>query len=204
MAYSKLVEKRIREFIRMYGEGIAIAINNTGLFFPAVIGQSAWESGYGERIPPNSNNFAGIKYNPNLQNVVGFVIADTTEYIRGRKVKRKEKFSKFKDVASGFKAHIEVLMKDRYKNARLNAKSPEEQMVMIAQSGYSTTPAQQYMEQMKPLIEAARDISGLGRISDMAEKPQQAPPTQPTQTKPKQTIIRGGSSFEPIRIYDKF
>ena len=203
MAYSKAVENKIREFIRMYGEGIAIAINNTGLFFPAVLAQSAWESGYGKKIPPNSNNFAGIKYNPNLSGVVGYVLGDTTEFVRGREVRRIEKFSKFKDVASGFKAHIEVLMGERYKNARLNAKTPEEQLVMIAKSGYSTTPAQQYMEQMKPLIEAARDISKLGRISSSAQTTQTKSENQ-TALKPK-VVVRGGSAvFEPIRIYDKF
>ena len=64
--YGKATYNRIKEFTDKYGFGIAKAIANTGLYFPAVVGQSAYESGYGERIPPNSNNFGGIKYNPNL------------------------------------------------------------------------------------------------------------------------------------------
>ena len=101
MPYSKAVENSIRNFISLYGVGILKSISNTGLYFPAVVGQSAWESGYGKRIPPNSNNFGGIKYNPNLKGVVGYVETDTTEYIGGKKVTVKRKFSKFKDVESG-------------------------------------------------------------------------------------------------------
>jgi flagellum-specific peptidoglycan hydrolase FlgJ len=162
--YGKATYNRIKEFTDKYGIGIAKSIANTGLYFPAVVGQSAYESGYGDRIPPNSNNFGGIKYNPNLLGVVGYVESDTTEYINGVKKFVKQKFAKFKDVESGFKAHIQVLMADRYKSARLNAKSPEEQILMIAKSGYSTTPPQTYLNNLKSLIEASRDYSKLGRI----------------------------------------
>ena len=111
-----------------------------------------------------SNNFGGIKYNPNLPGVVGFVLSDTTEYVKGKKVNIKQKFSKFKDVESGFKAYIQVLLLDRYKNARLLAKTPEEQIFMIAKAGYTTTPPAKYRDMLSPLIEAARDISQIGRI----------------------------------------
>jgi len=162
--YGKATYNAIKKFDATYGGGIIKAITNTGLFYPAVVAQSAWESGYGEKIPLDSNNFGGIKYNPNLNGVIGYVLADTTEYVNGKKVRVKAKFSKFKDVESGFKAHIQVLMGERYKNARLNAKSPEQQILMIAQSGYSTMIPQAYLDQMKGLIEAARDISKLGRL----------------------------------------
>jgi flagellum-specific peptidoglycan hydrolase FlgJ len=162
--YGSGTKKAIKEFVDAYGVGIAKSIVNTGLYFPMVVGQSAWESGYGKNIPRGSNNFGGIKYNPNLNGVVGYVEQDTTEYIKGKKTSVKQKFSKFKDVASGFSAHIQVLMGDRYKDARLNAKSPEEQLVMVAKSGYSTTPPDKYLSDIKPLIEATRDYSKLGRI----------------------------------------
>jgi len=162
--YSSAVYNRTKAFIDKYGVGIAKSIANTGLYFPAVVGQSAFESGYGDRIPEGSNNFGGIKYNPNLRGVVGYTLSDTTEYIGGKKTKVQQKFAKFKDVESGFLAHIQVLMADRYKNARLNAKSPEEQILMIVKAGYSTTPPEKYLSSMKGIIEAARDYSKLGRI----------------------------------------
>jgi flagellum-specific peptidoglycan hydrolase FlgJ len=162
--YSSYLYDKVKGFINQYGSGIAKSIANTGLYFPSVVAQSAYESGYGEKIPKDSNNFGGIKYNPNLQGVIGYVEADTTEYVGGKKVKAKQKFAKFKDVESGFRSHIQVLMGDRYKNARMNAKSPEEQILMIAQSGYTTTPPQKYLDSMKSIIDASRDYSKLGRI----------------------------------------
>ena len=36
---------------------------------------------------------------------------------------------------------------------------------MIVQSGYSTTPPQKYLNSMRGIIEASRDLTGLGRVS---------------------------------------
>lgn len=150
-----------KQFIKEYGIGIANAIKGTGIFFPVAIGQKAYESGYGKRIPKGSNNFGGIKYTPNLEGVVGYVLADTTEYIKGKRVPVKAKFAKFKDVESGIKGYVEVLKAPRYANA-LKAKTPEEQIKLIAKAQYSTAP--DYASALMPLIEAARDISKLGKI----------------------------------------
>jgi flagellum-specific peptidoglycan hydrolase FlgJ len=154
-----------KNFIKTYGVGIANAIKGTGLFFPAVVAQSSYESGYGKSIPTGSNNFGGIKYNASLPGVVGYVTADTTEYKNGKKVNTTEKFSKFKDVESGFRAHVQVLLLDRYKKARLTAKTPEDQILEIAKAGYTTTNPIKYLNSMKGIIEASRDISKIGRIS---------------------------------------
>jgi flagellum-specific peptidoglycan hydrolase FlgJ len=169
--YSKYLLERVKNFIDLYGASVAKSINNTGLYFPAVIAQAAMESGYGDNIPKDSFNFAGIKYNPNLQGVVGYVESDTTEYVGGKKVYVKQKFSKFKDAEAGFNAHVQVLLKDRYKDARLNATSPEEQLLMIAQAGYTTTPAKEYADSMKSIVAAARDYSKLGRIGSATPPP---------------------------------
>ena len=154
-----------KNFIKTYGVGVANAIKGTGLFFPAVIAQSALESGYGKSIPTGSNNFGGIKYNASLPNVVGYVTEDTTEYKNGKKINTTAKFAKFKDVESGFRAHVDVLLGDRYKMARLTAKTPEEQILMIAKAGYTTTNPITYLNSMKGIIEASRDIAQIGRIS---------------------------------------
>jgi flagellum-specific peptidoglycan hydrolase FlgJ len=154
-----------KNFIKTYGVGIANAIKGTGLFFPAVVAQSSYESGYGKRIPTGSNNFGGIKYNASLPGVVGYITADTTEYKNGKKVNTTAKFSKFKDVESGFRAHVQVLLLDRYKKARLTAKTPEDQILEIAKAGYTTTNPIKYLNSMKGIIEASRDISKIGRIS---------------------------------------
>lgn len=154
-----------KNFIKTYGVGVANSIKGTGLFFPAVIAQSALESGYGKSIPTGSNNFGGIKYNASLPGVIGYITQDTTEYKNGKKVKTTAKFAKFKDVESGFRAHVQVLLLDRYKTARLTAKTPEDQILMIAKAGYTTTNPIKYLNSMKGIIEASRDIAKIGRIS---------------------------------------
>lgn len=166
MPYSLAVKNRATKFIKDYGVGIAQAIRGTGLFFSTVVAQKALESGWGESsLTKEANNFGGIKYAPNLPGVTGFVLKDTTEFVRGRRVNVKAKFSKFRDVESGIRATITVLLNDRYKNARLNAKTPEEQVLMIARAGYTTTPPQQYLNSLKGIIEATQDLTGLGRIN---------------------------------------
>ena len=163
--YSLAVKNRTRTFVTNYGKGVAQAIKGTGLFFPAVIAQKALESGWGESgLTKEANNFGGIKYAPSLPGVIGFVTKDTTEYIKGKPVKVKAKFSKFKDVESGIRATTQVLLGDRYKDARLKAKTPEEQILMIARAGYTTTPPQKYLDSLSGIIEATQDLTGLGRI----------------------------------------
>lgn len=153
-----------KKFIKEYGKGIANAIKGTGIYFPVAIGQKAYESGYGKRIPPNSNNFGGIKYNPKLEGVVGFVVADTTEVIKGKKVRVKQRFSKFKDVETGIKGYVDVLKAPRYAKA-LQAKNPYDQLLEIAKAGYSTMNPKKYADMIYPLVQAARDIAQIGRIN---------------------------------------
>lgn len=165
MAYSLAVRNRTRAFVDRYGAGIINAIKGTNLFFPAIVAQKCLESGYGESaLTREANNFGGIKYAPNLAGVIGYVAKDTTEYIRGRKVRKVEKFSKFKDVESGIRATIRVLMHDRYKNARNLAKTPQEQILMIARAGYTTTPPARYLALLNGIIQATQDYVTIGRI----------------------------------------
>lgn len=157
-------DTKVRYFLAKYGSGIAKSIKGTNLFFPAIVAQSILESGYGRKIPKDSNNFGGIKYAPNLAGVIGYVLADTTEVVNGRKIPVKAKFSKFADAESGFRGHVQVLLADRFKNARLKAKSPEEQIKMIAAAGYTTTNPSDYLNSMKGNINRVRDTSGLSII----------------------------------------
>jgi hypothetical protein len=56
-------------------------------------------------------------------------------------------------------------MDSRYANARNNAKTAKEQVLMIAEAGYTTTPPKQYLALLSGIIEAAQDYKGLGRIA---------------------------------------
>jgi hypothetical protein len=87
-----------------------------------------------------------------------------SEIINGKRVFMKAKFAKFKDAEDGIKRNIAVLLGVRYKNARLNAKSPEEQILKIAESKYTTTPPKQYLKLMQGNIDRVRKKTGFGRI----------------------------------------
>jgi hypothetical protein len=56
------------------------------------------------------------------------------------------------------------LLLDRYKAARLNAKTPEEQIKMIVRAGYSTNTPDKYYSGLKGIVEATQDYVGFGRI----------------------------------------
>ena len=155
-------DTKVRYFIYLYGDGIAKGLKGTGLFFSAITALKIFESGYGRLIPLNSFNFGGVKYNPNIH--TDFVLADTSEIVKGKKVFIKAKFAKFKDAEDGIRKNIAILLGDRYKNARLNARSPEEQIKMIVKSGYSTLPSNEYLKRMQGIIDRVRKKTGFGRI----------------------------------------
>jgi len=155
-------DTKVRYFIYLYGDGIAKAIKGTKLFFSAITALKITESGYGRNIPLNSFNFGGVKYNPDIHSE--YVLSDTSEIINGKRVFMKAKFAKFKDAEDGIKRNIAILLGVRYKNARLNAKSPEEQILKIAESKYTTTPPKQYLKLMQGNIDRVRKKTGFGRI----------------------------------------
>lgn len=156
-------DTKARYFIFLYGDAIAKAIRGTGLFFSGIVAMKITESGYGRNIPKDSFNFGGVKYNPNIHE--DFVLADTSEIVRGKRVFVKAKFAKFKNAEDGIRRNIAVLLGDRYKKARLEARSPEEQIRMIAQAGYTTTPASAYLNLMQGNINRVRRKTGFGRIN---------------------------------------
>lgn len=156
------VDSKVRYFIYKYGKGVAASIKGTGLFFPAVMAQSIYESNYGKSIPVGSNNFAGIKYNPNIHS--GYVSVMTTEYIKGVPFKIEQKFAKFQNVEEGFYHHVKTLLSDKYKTARIHATTPEQQILMIVKSGYATLPAEQYLLGVKGNIKRIINKTGILRI----------------------------------------
>lgn len=166
MPYSLAVKNKTRKFIDLYGDGIVKAIKGTNLFFATIVAQKCLESGYGESsLAREDFNFGGIKCAPKLEGVIGCVSRDTNEFIKGKMVRMKQSFSKFKDSESGIRATIQVLLKDRYKTARETAKTAKEQVFLIAKAGYTTTPAQQYTNALSHIIEATQDYVQIGRVT---------------------------------------
>ncbi len=156
------VDSKVRYFIYKYGKGVAASIKGTGLFFPAVMAQSIYESNYGKSIPIGSNNFAGIKYNPNIHK--GYVSVVATEYVKGVPFKSEMKFAKFDTVDEGFYHHIKTLLADRYRDARLLAKDSEDQILRIVKSGYATMPPDKYLFGVKGNIKRIINKTGILRV----------------------------------------
>lgn len=155
-------DTKTRYFIYLYGDGIAKAIKGTKLFFPSIVALKITESGYGRLIPPNSFNFGGVKYNPNIHSE--YVLSDTSEIVNGKRIFIKAKFAKFKDAEDGIKENIKVLLGSRYAKARLEAKSSEDQILKIAEAKYTSTPPKQYLKLMQGTIDRVRKKTGFGRI----------------------------------------
>lgn len=162
-------DTKVRYFVDKFGVAFINAVKGTGLFLSGIIAQSIFESGYGRNLPTDkktgaiSNNFAGIKYNSAIHD--SYVVSDTTEVIKGKKTPvYNVKFAKFKDPTEGIKKHFQVLMGSRYQNARLDAKSPEEQIKMLVEAGYSTMNPTNYVNLMKGNISRVRKLLPFGRI----------------------------------------
>jgi flagellum-specific peptidoglycan hydrolase FlgJ len=146
-------DTKVRYFIDKFGAFFIKAIKGTGLFLSAVIPQSILESGYGRSNQSvNANNFAGVKYNKNIHSAF-WTGGDGT------------KWAKWSTPEEGINNHIKTLMGERYKNARLNAKSPEEQIKMFVEAGYDIISPTLYLSKLKGNISRVRKLLPFGRIA---------------------------------------
>jgi flagellum-specific peptidoglycan hydrolase FlgJ len=146
-------DTKVRYFVDKFGSIFIKAIKGTQLFLSGVIAQSILESGYGRSNQAvNGNNFAGVKYNKNIHSAY-WTGGDGT------------KWAKWSTEEEGINNHIKTLMGDRYKNARLNAKSPEEQIKMFVQAGYDSISPTLYVNKIKGNISRVRKLLPFGRIA---------------------------------------
>jgi flagellum-specific peptidoglycan hydrolase FlgJ len=155
--YSKVARDRTKLFIKKYGADIATAINGTGLYFEAVIGQKCMESAFGDSaLAKGSNNFGGIKNFGNLQGASG---------------KTSSGFAIFPSPLACFQVYVRTLSSPTKKYIGMGvftATSPEEQIKRMVMAGYceGMTPAQ-YVSNCQSAIDATRDICPLGKISNL-------------------------------------
>lgn len=145
-------DTKVRYFIAKYGEIFMREIKGTGLFFSAVIPQTMFESGYGRsNIFMNGNNFGGVRYNSNIH--PAFHQSSSG------------KWAKWATAEEGVKGYVRVLLNKRYENARKNASSPEQQIVMIHDAGYDpSTSSSTYLNRVKGNIQRVRKLVPIGRI----------------------------------------
>lgn len=166
--YSDFLYRRMKTFIDVYGKDIADAIRGTGLFFSAVAAQKALESGYGDsELAKKYNNFGGVKNFGGLEGA-GRVLLDTTEYVKGKKIVKKQPFATYKTPRIAFDSYVRVLKDPSKKYTQMGvftAKTPEDQILRMVRAGYSTAPPEKYLNSVRGMIAAARDYSKLGKIN---------------------------------------
>jgi flagellum-specific peptidoglycan hydrolase FlgJ len=143
---------KVRYFIDKYGAYFIKAVKGTKLFLSGVMAQSMMESSYGKSNQAiNANNFAGVRYNRNIH----------PQYWTGA---NGVKWAKWTTAEEGIDNHIDTLLSDRYKNARINAKSPEEQIRDIVKAGYDIISPTVYVNKIKGNISRVRKLLPFGRI----------------------------------------
>jgi len=157
------VDTKVRYFLYKFGNDFAEAIKGTNLFFAGVVAQSIAESGYGKsNLAKNANNFAGVKYIASLH--PAFFETKTKEVVKGKTITVTAKFAKFPTALDGDKNHIQTLMKPRYDKARLNAKTPEEQIKMIVEAGYATLSPTKYVDIIRGNIKRIQNKIPIGKV----------------------------------------
>lgn len=151
-------------FVSQYGTSIANAIADTGLFFSAVVAQNIVESGYGEsELAAKYNNLGGVKA------LSGFpsVSLDTTEVVSGRTVAKKQSFAVFPNADEYFKQYVKNLQSPTLNYTSMgvfDASTPEEQIQLMAQAGYTTKTPDDYLGSMDGILDYVRLKYGLGKI----------------------------------------
>lgn len=179
--YSAAIKRSTIDFVKQIGDGLVDAIADTNLFFPAVVAQKALESGYGKsELAKKYNNYGGIASTkmPGTGRVTLMTGAGYTK-----------QFVTYNSINDFFKDYVRVLNLPNYVNAGVfEADSPEEQIRRIAKGGYDpSVPPAQYLAAMQPILDAARDIYQIGKISSKVPPPA----TKPSQYASSSSIMTG-------------
>jgi flagellum-specific peptidoglycan hydrolase FlgJ len=112
----------------------------TGVPASITIAQAILESGWGKSVPPDSNNYFGIKA-AHFVAPDQYVEAVTHEYVGGQLVTETDRFARFDSVADGFKAHALLLSQaSRYAPAMAVRDDAAKFAAEIQSCGYSTNP----------------------------------------------------------------
>jgi flagellum-specific peptidoglycan hydrolase FlgJ len=145
-------DTKIRYFIAKFGVSFAKEVKGSGLYLSAVIPMSMGESFFGRsNIFMKGNNFGGVRYNKNIH-------PDFYQSSTG-------KWAKWANYEEGIKGYIGNLKSSRYEKARKQAKSPEEQILLIHDAGYDPlTTRKEYLGKIQGKVNKVRKILGFGLI----------------------------------------
>jgi flagellar protein FlgJ len=116
----------------------------TGVPAHLMLGQAALESGWGKREiraqdGTSSHNLFGIKATGDWNGKV--VETTTTEYVKGVKQKKVEKFRAYDNYADSFKDFANIMRSNpRYKNVMANMHDVNNYALAMQNAGYATDP----------------------------------------------------------------
>ena len=111
----------------------------TGIKFPEVVAaQFGVESVYGSKVT-GTNNYFGIKADPQDIKTGNFTEADTFEEIDGKKVKVKAKFKNFTTLEESIQ-HYKKFWNDDIEDRKgiVNVNTAEEAIIRLKENGYAT------------------------------------------------------------------
>ena len=112
----------------------------TGVPASITIAQAILESWWGKSVPPDSDNYFGIKA-AHFVAPDQYVEAVTHEYVHGQLVTETDKFARFYSIAAGFTAHGFLLSQaPRYAPAMAVRSDPAKFAAELQSCGYSTNP----------------------------------------------------------------
>lgn len=156
-------DTKVRYFLYKYGKEFAEALKGTGMFYAGVVAKSMYESAYGRSgLTQVANNFAGVKYVPSKHS--DFYEIMTTEYIKGKKTRVKQKFAKFPTALDGINALVkDTLMSPRYLKAR-QQNTPEDFIYELAKAGFATANPTLYKNSMKGIIRRVQNKVPIGKV----------------------------------------
>lgn len=148
----------IRYFVDNYGKDLAAALSGSGVFLGVAIAQKCAESAFGTSgLARNYNNFGSIMYGGGVRGASGSI-----------KIGNKT-FATFASPADCFKAYVGVLhdpTKKYISKGLLAAKTPQDQLMAIAQGGYCTEPpADVYYKTVLSTLNLALKMFKTGKIS---------------------------------------
>lgn len=135
------------QFIKLIATEATELQKDGGVFASVTIAQAALETGWGESMPPESNNLFGIKWWRKTDG--DFVVTSTKEFINGKWITKKAKLKKYESMSMSLKDHAKFLLIKRYKNV-LTAKDGLEAAIELEKAGYATDP--NYAENLIAII----------------------------------------------------
>lgn len=160
------------QFVGSYGAAIIAAITDTNLFFSAFMAQAYIEArnangDYLSDLAVKYNNFGGITYP--AYGASGSFDSTTHEgsVANGTYHQEVRQFAVFAHPLDAFKSMVHSFMNlPQYRvHGVFMAKSPEDQIIRIAQAGYTTNSSKEYLRLCQPYIDCSRDLYKLGKIS---------------------------------------